>query len=89
VATPRLKNVVRKRNSIQCQYKGCEISITRDSHFEDWYIQVTHRDGCYIYDGWWKDSSHRTLDDAIKEAIDGSLLTKPKPEVLQPSQSTE
>lgn len=39
-----------------------------------WYIQVTHPDGCFIYDGYWRGSVGKTLEEAVAEAFRGAEL---------------
>lgn len=56
------------------EYKGYLIDIDRDEdHGGDFYIMVFN-DGGYLYDGWWDDSKDATIDDAIKEALQGAEL---------------
>lgn len=52
-------------------YKGAEIEILKED--DGYYIIVTHEDGGYCYDGYWGDNE-ATFDDALTEAIKGSLL---------------
>jgi hypothetical protein len=44
---------------------------------DDWYIRVTDPRGCYAYDGYWRDSSVRTVDEAVEEAFRGACLLDP------------
>jgi hypothetical protein len=41
---------------------------------DDWYIQVKPIDGGYLYDGWWGDSSEKTLLEVAAEAVIGSEI---------------
>lgn len=62
-------------------YKGCEINIDR-AKGEEFYIQVRHTDGGYLYDGWFPDSTQAEgigIDDAIEEALDGAQLLPAHP----------
>jgi hypothetical protein len=65
---------------VQTRYRRCEIVATRDKPGRNWYIRVTAPDGCYIYDGWWRDSEDKSSADAIEEAKRGAgLLPIPIP----------
>lgn len=65
-----------KTNSrFEGSYDGHDIELWRDKdHDGDFYIIVTAPSGVYEYDGWWDDSLDATVDDAIKEAIQGAML---------------
>lgn len=60
----------------QVIYKGCTIDVYKDHEHDDWYITVTFPDGTYGYDGWWRDSAHRSENDAIEEAKEGAELNE-------------
>jgi hypothetical protein len=53
-------------------HKGAEIAIEREKDGR-FYIQVTHADGCYLYDGWAPESVH-TIREAKREALRGAML---------------
>lgn len=68
--------IVYERSSDQFlgRYKDHEINVSRDEPTGNWYIVVTAPSGVYGYDGWWRDSVHRTMDEAIEEALIGAGL---------------
>jgi hypothetical protein len=41
---------------------------------EKFYIQVTAPDGCFSYDGYWDSPLDATIEDALREALNGSKL---------------
>jgi hypothetical protein len=49
----------------------------------NWYIRVRSPSGLYAYDGYWTDSSHHSLDDAITEACTGACLWLPNTEAMR------
>lgn len=53
-------------------YKGHELVIEKHKNDDYFYIQV-YNDGGYAYDGYAPEECE-TVDDAIKEAIDGAQL---------------
>lgn len=55
-------------------YRKHQILLTRDSDGGDWYIQVIAPNGCYSYDGWWRDSACKTAAQALEEAKRGAML---------------
>lgn len=55
-------------------FKRHRISVTKDSPSTNWYIQVTHPNGCKVYDGWWLNSETATPKEAIEEAKQGAML---------------
>jgi predicted RNase H-like HicB family nuclease len=57
-------------------FKKHHISISRPSEDKNWYIIVTAPNGCYAYDGWWRDSEFKTPKEAFEEAKRGALITK-------------
>lgn len=59
---------------IRVEHKGYEIIVDRMNSNRNWYIQVRHPDGGYVYDGYWPDSEHKTSGEAITEAKKGALL---------------
>ena len=75
----RIRDVLKRtENEFFANYKGCTVQVDRE---EDpcpggyFYIIVTTHGGGHLYDGWWGDEEH-TLDDAIKQALRGSLLAE-------------
>jgi hypothetical protein len=60
----------------QTTFKKHHIAISRPSEDKDWYIMVTAPNGCYAYDGWWRDSGFKTPKEAFDEAKFGACLVK-------------
>jgi hypothetical protein len=54
-------------------YNKCEIILDRMPG-RDWYIIVSGADGSRLYDGWWRHSSNASVDEALKEALEGAQL---------------
>ncbi|CAL8476425.1 hypothetical protein [Caballeronia sp. S22] len=50
------------------------IWVTKDKATDDWYLRVNHPDGCYLVDGWWKDSAGCSAADAVARAFKGACL---------------
>lgn len=63
-------------NGFYGRYKGHAIGIERDHPNSEWYIVVTAPNGLPAYDGWWRDSKHKPIREAIEQALRGSLLLK-------------
>lgn len=61
-------------NTLYSECDGYDYQIERDSNDDDWYIQVRPSDSGYVYDGWWRDSAHRTMEEAVREAIRGACI---------------
>lgn len=40
----------------------------------DWYIKVNPEGEGFLYDGWWHESSDKTLEEAISEALRGAEI---------------
>lgn len=59
-------------------FRKHSIHIQRESEAADWYIWVTHPNGCRSYDGYWRDSAFKTREEAIHEAKRGACLIKEK-----------
>lgn len=57
-------------------YKGFFIEVRRGRWRDDWYIQVMAPAGDMFYDGWWPDSAHRTVEEAIAEAKEGAQIDR-------------
>jgi len=74
---PRIKIVYKKTaTSFHGRYKGYLLNLFVDEANGCWYIIVTALDGCYAYDGWWRDSEYKTVDEAILEAIRGAGINQ-------------
>jgi hypothetical protein len=50
------------------------LEATREDEGGNWYIEVTDEGGYHTYDGYWRDSSSKTADEVLREAVSGSLL---------------
>lgn len=55
-------------------YRGNRILLQKESWITDWYIIVTGKDGCYRYDGYWRDSSEQDWKAALAEAKKGACI---------------
>lgn len=53
---------------------GNTVHLSKETEEAEWYITVTAKDGCYSYDGWWRDSSEKTWQEALHEAKRGACL---------------
>lgn len=53
---------------------GNLVLLEKESEESDWYITVMAQSGLFLYDGWWKDSSGKTWNEAFIEAKTGSKL---------------
>lgn len=76
----RIKKIVRKDDmNFIGYYKGHEICIDREEDDDyKFYIVVRSPEGTFCYDGWWSCyDKYPTIDDAIEEALRGSLLIAP------------
>ena len=51
------------------------IEASRDDESRNWYITVTAPSGIRDYDGYWRNSDFKTVDEVINEAIAGACLT--------------
>lgn len=71
---PHVKVILRTENEAIGAYKGCDIHVSREDGSRNWYIHVTDSGGFSLYHGYWRDSAHKTLDEALTEACIGSLL---------------
>ena len=72
---PRIKVIEQTADEFHGRYKKHDISISRESDYI-YYIMVACPDGTYAYDGWWGDDLERhTMEQAVQEALEGSLLT--------------
>ncbi len=60
-------------------FRQHSIVLTRDEPNSNWYIRVRAPNGCYAYDGWWRDSAGRPLKDALYQAKVGAGLIPPSP----------
>ena len=61
------------RNHFWGYHKGAEINIERERPKDRFYIIVTSKDGCYMYDGWAPEEI-RTVAEAKREALRGAML---------------
>jgi hypothetical protein len=59
---------------IHRRYRRNEILLQKDAPDKDWYIIVTGKDGCYRYDGYWRDSETKDWQAALKEAKRGAEI---------------
>lgn len=76
---PRFSKVERTETTFFGVYRNHTFDLRQEGPRNWWYIRVTAPCGSYDYDGWWKDSEDKTVDDAILEAMAGAgmeLLTK-------------
>lgn len=71
-----LKEYAKTNDHYTGVYKKHDIYINRDQIDRRlFYIEVVHPSGEHAYDGWWdSEDIETTIDDAIKEAIDGAQL---------------
>lgn len=71
-----LKEYAKDKDTFTGVYKKHDIYINRDAiDRRNFYIEVVHPSGEHAYDGWWNsEDMNTTIDDAIKEAIDGAQL---------------
>lgn len=52
---------------------GYDFAMQKDPDNDgDWYIQVNPEGEGFLYDGWWNDSGDKSLEEAVREAIQGS-----------------
>jgi len=75
----RITKVLKKdRENFHGFYKKHEIIISLDfaHHF---YIRVTDKDGCFLYDGYYE-SLNVSINDAIHESLTGSKLVEDEDE---------
>lgn len=84
VRLPRVQTLGRSPDAFNGRYKDCDIGITRGAG-RDWYIVVILESGMRAYDGYWRDSAHRSLDDAITEACVGACLWTPNLQLTGPA----
>lgn len=81
VRRPRVQVRERHEHQLTACYKAHDLHIWRDDFSCAWYIQVRDRRGFLAYDGYWPDSIHRSLDDAVTEACKGAGLWTPNVEL--------
>ncbi len=77
VRRPRAQTLVRETHEFQGRYKQHDLDLMRDGWNSNWYIRVRAPSGLYAYDGYWRDSQGKSLDDAITEACTGACLWTP------------
>lgn len=70
-----MRIIKKRRGYFNGTHKGAEIEIERDNGLlgRSFYIRVTWKDGCYIYDGWAPEAV-TTMAAAKLEAIRGAML---------------
>lgn len=61
-------------NSLYVEHLGYVIELSREDSDDDWYIQVREYEGGHLYDGWWRDSEDKPIQDALGQAITGACL---------------
>lgn len=86
VGRPRVQTLGRSPDAFNGRYKNSDIGITRGAS-GNWYIVVILDSGMRAYDGYWRDSAHRSLDDAITEACTGACLWTPNAAVKPRSEA--
>ena len=74
VRRPRVKANVRGAHDFQGRYKQHDLDMMRTDFCSCWYIRVCAPSGMYAYDGYWRDSQGKSMDDAITEACTGAGL---------------
>ena len=77
VRRPRVQTLVRETHEFQGRYKQHDLDLMRDGWHCNWYLRVRAPSGLYAYDGYWRDSQGKSLDDAIAEACTGACLWTP------------
>jgi hypothetical protein len=77
VRRPRVQAQVRETHEFQGRYKQHDLDLMRDGWHSNWYIRVCAPSGLYAYDGYWRESQGKSLDDAITEACTGACLWTP------------
>lgn len=63
-------------SAVALTFKKHVITVERETKRDNWYITVQCPDGTYAYDGWWRDSVDKTVEQAIAEAKHGAQLEK-------------
>jgi hypothetical protein len=86
VRRPRVQAQVRETHEFQGRYKQHDIDLMRDGWCSNWYIRVRAPSGLYAYDGYWRDSQGKSLDDAIAEACTGACLWTPNVQGVAPAE---
>ena len=56
------------------RYKDHNIHCSRENEQSDWYIWVYAPSGQLAYDGYWRDSAGKTINEAKLEAIRGAAI---------------
>jgi hypothetical protein len=77
VRRPRVQAQVRETHEFQGRYKQHDLDLMRDGWDSNWYIRVRAPNGLCAYDGYWRDSQGKSLDEAIAEACTGACLWTP------------
>ncbi len=73
---PVVRMIEQTRRVVRAMVAGYRVFGERDSAHQNWYIMVTAPDGCYAYDGWWKDSEDKSAPEVVEEAIRGACILK-------------
>ena len=73
-----MKTEVRTDLTFEGLHRGHYFDLSRESESDRWYIRVSAPDGCRTYDGWWRDSEGKSVDEAITEACHGSCINPPE-----------
>ncbi|WP_234775230.1 hypothetical protein [Paraburkholderia tropica] len=67
--------LVDKPGLIEGWWRDVHICAERhDDRDGRWYIEVHGPGGCYLYDGWWRNSEGKPVEDAVAEAFRGAQL---------------
>ena len=76
------------RDEFDAIYKGCMVDIDRekDDDLGGFYITVISPTGCFLYDGWWRESED--MQRAAFEALYGAQLL-PRPNRPNDAQARE
>lgn len=75
---PRVQETLRTERNFQGRYKDHDIDLWREAHGKNWYIQVFAPSGRRACDGYWLNSSGKSIDEAIEEACVGACLWQRK-----------
>ena len=77
VRRPRVTTLQRDEDAFQGRYKQHDFDLLRSGSSGNWYIRVRAPSGLYAYDGYWLNSSGRSVDEAVSEACIGACLWTP------------
>lgn len=71
---------VHTNDEFEAWWQDHYIHVRRDDERDgNWYIVVKAPNGGFLYDGWWRDSDDRTVEQAVAEAFDGACLLEETP----------